>query len=77
LKLVYICYFGIKNKTELEKETDKYVRNGSGSVGERNRRRRHCFMLEIERKGLKYLQFWPPRFGNVIRMNKNVLEWRK
>jgi len=29
-------YFGIKYKTELENETDKDVRNGSGSVGESN-----------------------------------------
>jgi len=37
LKLTFIYYFGNKNKTELEKETDKYVRNVSGSLGERNR----------------------------------------
>lgn len=77
MKLIFIYYFGIKNKTELEKETDKYVRNGGGSVGERNRRGRHCFMLETEHKVLKYLQFWSPRFGDVIRMNKGLLEWRK
>ena len=77
LRLIFIYYFGIKNKTELKKETDKGVRNGSGSVGERKRHGRHCFMLEIEHKVLEYLQFWPPRFCERIRMHKVVLEWRK
>jgi hypothetical protein len=33
LRIIFIYCFTIKNKTELEKETDKDVRNGSESVG--------------------------------------------
>jgi hypothetical protein len=73
LRLIFFHYFD-KNKTELKKQTDKSVRNGSGSVGERKRHGRHCFMLGIEHKVLEYLQFWPPRFCDGIRMNKDVLE---
>jgi len=49
LSLSFIYYFGIKNKAELKKETDKDLRNGSGSVSERKLHERHCFMLQRKR----------------------------
>jgi hypothetical protein len=53
LRLSLMYYFAIKNKTEVQKETERDVINGSGKVGERKRHGRRCFMLQIEHNVLE------------------------